>query len=143
MLLLSYRATSLHLKGKCSGIEYRTLSQIYDRLYWPVFLFRVELFNLKYITSFMNLALLCPSLPMILKVSTIVMWPVVHWCSNRGEGTFKCSLYLSSNVLDDSPIYLSLHSILSHLNQYMTLPFLVMVSVSLVIPGDFSSFVFL
>ena len=127
-------------------MEYRTLSQICGRLYFLIFLFRVGLFTLyictyKYIyifiASFKALAILCPSLPiiMILKLSTVVMWQVGHWCSNRDESAFKCSFYLSPNLLDDSPIYSSSHSILSHLNQYMTLFFLAIVSLQF---GDIS-----
>ena len=87
--------------------------------------------------SFNALAILWSSLPIILKFSTDVMWPVLFWCSCMGDGVFRCSLYLSSNVLDDSPIYSSSQSILSHLNQYITLLFLLMVSLSL---GDTSKF---
>ena len=67
----------------------------------------------------------------------VAMWPVLFWCSCMGDGAFRCSLYLSSNVLDDSPIYSSLQSILSHLNQYITLLFFLMLSLSL---GDTSKF---
>ena len=67
--------------------------------------------------SLTALAILQPSLPMILKFSTDVVWPVLFWCSNIGDGAFKCSLYLSTNILDDSPMYSSSPSILSHLNQ--------------------------
>ena len=35
---------------------------------------------------------------------------VIYW-----EGALRCSLNLSPNVLDDSPIYSSSHSTLSHL----------------------------
>ena len=41
----------------------------------------------------------------------------VALCSNIDEGAFKCSLYLSPNILDDSPMYSSSQSILSHMNQ--------------------------
>ena len=120
-----------------SGIEYRTLSQICGRLYLSIFLFRVGLFTDIYPASFKALAILCPSLPMILKFLTDVVWPVVLWFSNIGEGASRCSLYLSPKVLDDSPIYSSLQSIMSHLNQHMTLLILVIVSLSF---GDTSRF---
>ena len=55
-----------------------------------IFLFRVGLFTLMYMACLMALAILCLSLPMILKVSTDV-WPVLFWCSKIGGGTFKCS----------------------------------------------------
>ena len=50
-----------------------------------------------------------------------IIAPVVFWCSKIGEGAFKCSLYLSPNVLADSPIYSLSQSFLLHLNQYMIL----------------------
>ena len=60
-------------------------------------------------------------LPIILKFSTDVVWPVALLCSNIVDGAFKCSLYLSSKVLADSPMYSSSHSVLPHLHQYMML----------------------
>ena len=62
-----------------------------------------------------------PSLLMILKFSTVVLWPVVLSCSYIGDGAFKCSLNLYSKVLADSPIYSSSHSVLPHLYQYTML----------------------
>ena len=52
--------------------------------------------------------------------STVVVWPVIYWCSKIGDGAFKCSSN-SSKVLADSPMYSSLHSVLPHLNQYIML----------------------
>ena len=103
-----------------SEMENRTLSQMCGRLHLPIFIFRVWLLTLIYIAFYMALAILCPSLPIILKLSTVVL-PVVFWCSKTGDGTFKCSLHCSSNVLADSPMYLSSHSVLPHLNQYIML----------------------
>ena len=100
-----------------SGMECNIPSQSCGRLYFPVFLFNEGLFILMYTASFTALAILWPSLPIILKFSTDVVWPMLFCCSNIGDGAFKCSLYLSPNVLDDSPIYSSSKSILSHLNQ--------------------------
>ena len=113
-----------------SGMANRTLFQMCGRLYLPMFLFRVGLLPLMYMACLMALAILWPSLAMILKFSTIVMWPVMFWCSKIGDGTFKCSLYLSSKVLADSPIYSSSHFVLSHLNQYIMLFCLVIDSLS-------------
>ena len=48
-----------------------------------------------YMASFIALAILWPSLPIILKFSTDVKWPVLFWCSNIGNGAFRCSLLLS------------------------------------------------
>ena len=113
------------------------LSHRCGRLYFPMFLFNVGLLTLMYMASLIALAMLWSSLPIILKFSTDVLWPVLFWCSCIGDGAFRCSLYLSSKVLDDSPMYSSSQSILSHLNQYMTLLFFLMLSLSL---GDTSKF---
>ena len=99
-----------------SGMECRTLSQWCGMLYFPIFLFRVGLFTLTYMTSLMAHAILCPSLPMILKSPTDVVWLVLFWCSKIGGSAFKCSLYISPNALDDSHIYSSSQSILLELN---------------------------
>ena len=56
--------------------------------------------------------------------------PVALLCSNVGGGAFRCSLYLSSKVLADSPMYLSSDSVLPHLYQYMMLLCFVMASLS-------------
>ena len=100
-----------------SGMECNIPSQRCCRFYFPMFLFDVGLFTLMYMASFTTLAIMWPSLPIILKFSIDSMWPVLFWCSNIGDGAFRCSFYLSPNVLDVSPIYSSSQSILSHLNQ--------------------------
>ena len=120
-----------------SGMDCSIPSQRCGRLYFSMFLFNVRLFTLVYMASFTALAILWSSLPIILKFSTDVMWPVLFWCSCIGDGAFRCSLYLSSKVLGYSPIYSSSQSILSHLNQYITLLFFLMLSLSL---GDTSKF---
>ena len=58
-----------------SEMENRTLYQMHGSLYLPTFLFRVGLLTLIFIASFMALAILCPSLPIILKLSTVILWP--------------------------------------------------------------------
>ena len=60
-----------------SGVENRTLSQMCGRLHMQIFLLRVGLLTLMYIASFMTLAIFCPSLPIILKLFTVVVWAVV------------------------------------------------------------------
>ena len=120
-----------------SGIDCSIPSQRCGRLCFPVFWFNVGLFTLMYMAFFTAFAILWSSLPIILKFSTGVMWPVLFWCSCIDDGAFRCSLYLSSKVLAESPIYSSLQSILSHLNQYITLLFFLMLSLSL---GDTSKF---
>ena len=93
----------------------RTSSHIWGRWYLPMFLFRDGLLTLIYIDSFINLERLCSSLPTILKLFNVVEWPVMLLWSNIGEGAFRCSLYLSPNVLAVSPMYSSSHSNMSHL----------------------------
>ena len=132
----------LWCKGYClfifnSGKNCNIPSQRCGRLYFPMFLFNVGLFTLMYMASFTALGILWSFLPIILKFSTGVMWPVLLWCSCIGDGAFRCSIYLSSNVLADSPIYSSSQSILSHLNQYITLLFFWMLSLSLGDTGKF------
>ena len=95
-----------------SGMLNNILSQMCGRLYFPIFLFSVGLFTLMYIDSLIVLAKLLSSLPIILKFSMDVSWPLMFWCWNIGEGAFKCSLYLSPNVLPDSPMYSSSQSML-------------------------------
>ena len=60
-----------------SGMECNIPSQRGGRLYFPMFLFNVGLFALMYMASFTALAILWPSLPIILKFSTDVVWPVL------------------------------------------------------------------
>ena len=95
-----------------SGMLNNILSQMCGRLYFPIFLLSVGLFTLMYIDSLIVLAKLLSSLPIILKFSMDVSWPLMLWCWNIGKGAFKCSLYLSPNVLPDSPMYSSPQSML-------------------------------
>ena len=94
-----------------SGIVNNILSHMCGRLYFPMFLFRVGLLTLINMASWMVLAILFSSLPMILKLSIDVLWPLMFWWLNIGEGVFKCSRNLSPRVLPDSPTYSSLQSI--------------------------------
>ena len=120
-----------------SEMENRNLSQICGRLYLPIFLFRVGLLTQKYIASLMALAIMCPSLPIILKLSAVVVWSVVFWCSKIGDGAFKCSLNCSSNVLADFPIYSSSDSVLPYLSLHIMLLCFVTASLSF---GNISRF---
>ena len=94
-----YCAEWLYLFILSSGIACKTLSQMCGRLYFPIFLLRVGLFTLMYMDSFMVLAKLFSSLPIILKFSIVVSWPLLSWCAKIEDGDFKCSLNLSPNVL--------------------------------------------
>ena len=60
-----------------SGILNNILSQMYGRLYFPIFLLSVGVFTLIYIDSLIVLARLLSSLPIILKFSIDVSWPLI------------------------------------------------------------------
>ena len=99
----------------------RTSSQMCGRWYMPIFLFRDGLFALMYKASLMVLKRLWSSLPKMVKLSIVTLWPEMLTWSCMGDGALRCSLYLSSKFLADSPIYSSSQSTLSHLYLYMTL----------------------
>ena len=104
----------------------RTPSHTCGRWYLPMFLFSDGLLTLMNIDSFISLERFCSSLPTILKLLMLVVWPVVLLWSCIGEGVFRCSLNLSPNVLAVSPIYSSSQSNLLHLNLYIMPLLLVM-----------------
>ena len=114
-----------------SGDLASTSSQMCCSWNLPMFLLRDGSFTLMRIASLMFLAILLSSLPTIVKLSRETSWPVVFWWSMMGDGVLMCSLYLSPNVLPDSPMYSSSQSTLPHLNLYITPLFLSMVSLSL------------
>ena len=60
-----------------SGMLNNILSQMCGRLYFPIFLLSVGLFSLIYIDSLIVLAKLLSSLPIILKFSKDVSWPLM------------------------------------------------------------------
>ena len=88
----------------------RTTSQMCGRWYLPMFLLRDGLLTLMNIDSLISLLSLCSSPPIILKLFNVILWPEVLQWSWIGEGAFRCSLYLSPNVLAVSPMYSSSHS---------------------------------
>ena len=100
-----------HFFSFSSEIVNNILSHMCGRLYFPMFLFRVGLLTLINMASWMVLATLFSSLPRILKLSIDVLWSLMFWWWNIGEGVFKCSLNLSPKVLADSPTYASSHPI--------------------------------
>ena len=89
------------------------------RLYLPMFWFNVGLFTLMKIDSLMVLAYPHSSFPMMLKLSSVMVWPVCCICPWMGEGCFRCSFLLSPRVLEVSPIYSSLQSRWLHWFLYM------------------------
>ena len=98
-----------------SGVLSRTSSHMCGRGYLPIFLIRDGLLTLMNNASFIHLFRFWSSLPTVLKFSMVTWWPVVLTWSYIGEGALRCSLNTSPNVLEDSPMYSSLHSTLSHL----------------------------
>ena len=97
----------------------RTPSHICRRLYLPVLLLWVELFTHMKMDALVFLAKLYPSLPTMLKLSSVLGWPVIDWWPYMGEGAFRCSFNLSPNVLAESPKYSSSQCSLLHLYQYI------------------------
>ena len=87
------------------------------KLNLPIFLFSVGLLTLMYIDPLIVLALLWSSLPIIWKLSWVVVWPVLLlWLCIR-KGSFRCSLNLSPKVLEVSPMYSSSQARSPHWNQ--------------------------
>ena len=72
------------------------------------------------------MVLACPwsSLPMMLKLVSVMLCPVCCMCTWMGEGCLRCSLHLSPRVLAVSPIYSSLQAMWLHWKLYMMLLFL-------------------
>ena len=86
-----------------------TSSHMCGRWYLPMFLFRDGFLTLMYRASFIVLRRFWSSLPNILKLSIVTLWPeMIEW-SWIGEGILRCSLNLSAKFLADSPIYSSSH----------------------------------
>ena len=69
----------------------------------------VGLLTLMYIDPQMVLAKSWSSLPMMVKLSGLVLCPDWLLCAYIGEDFFRFSLYLSPKVLDVSPMYSSSH----------------------------------
>ena len=87
--------------------------------------------------SFVFLAKLCPSLPIIWKLLWLVGWPVWLLWWWMGERAFKSSLYLSPKVLEVSPMYSLSQPRSPHWYQYMAPLWLTIGSLSLGRPGGF------
>ena len=75
-----------------SGNVYRTSSHIWGRWYLPMFLFRDGSLTLMNRASLIALIRFCSSLPTIVKLLMLMLWPEVLQWSNIGEGAFWCSL---------------------------------------------------
>ena len=87
-----------------SSMLNRTQSHMCVRLYLPMFLIRVRLIILIKIDSLIVLAKCCPLLHSMLKLFSVVMWPVLDWWPYISEGAFRCSLSLSLIFVADSSI---------------------------------------
>ena len=94
--------------GKATGSFYfnfssevltRTSSQTCGRWYLPTFLLRDGSLTLMYRASFIVLIWFKSSLPIILKLLMVTLWPLMLLWSYMGEGGFRCSLNLSPKVL--------------------------------------------
>ena len=71
-----------------------------------------------WVYSLMVLTKLDHSLAIMLKSSTIVLWPVLGWWSYMSGGVLRCSS--NPKVMGDCPVYSSLQSNLMHQYQYIT-----------------------
>ena len=83
------------------------------------------------IDSLMVLACPWSSLPIMLKLVSVIVCPVCCMCTWMGEGCLRCSLLLFPSVLAVSPMYSSLQTIWLHWKLYMTLFFISFGSLSL------------
>ena len=103
---------------------------MWGRWYLPMFLFRDGSLTLMNRASLIALVRFWSSLPTMVKLLILILWPVVLQWSNIGEKAFWCCLNLSAKVLADSPIYSSSHPCWLHLYLYMTPLLLVIGSLS-------------
>ena len=67
----------------------RISSHMWGRWCLPIFLFRDGLLTLMYIDSVISLMMFWSSLPTTLKISSVVVWPVVLKWLYMGEGALK------------------------------------------------------
>ena len=119
------------------GVLSKTLSHMWGKLNLPMFLFNLRLLTLMNMDSLIFLAKLLPFLPIIWKLSCLVGWPVWLLCWWMGEGSFRCSLYLSPKVPEVFPMYSSSQERSLHWKQYMAPLLLTIGSLSL---GETSRF---
>ena len=93
-----------------SEVLNRTSSHTCGRWYLPTFLLRDGSLTLMYRASFIVLIWFKSSLPTILKLLMVTLWPLMLLWSYMGEVGFRCSLNLSPKILEFSPIYSSSQS---------------------------------
>ena len=89
-----------------------TSSHMCGSWYLPTCLLRHGSLTLMKMASLMDLAKFWSSSSHNVDVSMDISWPVVLWSSWMGDGAFMCSLYLSANILPDSPniFFFTVHS---------------------------------
>ena len=83
-----------------SGVLIKTLSNKWGKLNLTTLLFKVGLLTLINMDSLICLDRWCPSLPIILKFLWLMGWLVWLLWGWIGEGSFRCSVYLSPKVLE-------------------------------------------
>ena len=96
----------------------RTSSQMCGRWYLPMFLFRDGLFALMYKASFMVLKRLWSSLPKMVKLSIVTLWPeMLTWsCMGMGLWDVPCTLLRNSLL---TPQYTHPHNPPCHICTYI------------------------
>ena len=107
-----------HFFNFSSEMLNRTSSQMCGRWYLPIFLFWDGSLTLIYRASLMVLMRFWSSLPTISKFSILMLWPVVLWWSNMGDGAFWCSLNLSPKVSGGFPYIFHIHNPPCHICTY-------------------------
>ena len=109
------------------GVLSKILFHMWGKLNLSMLLFKVGLLTIINTDSFIFLAKLCPSLPIIWKL----LWLVLFLCWWMGESSFRCSLYLSPKVLEVFPTCSSSQPRSPHWYHYMAPLWLTIWSLSL------------
>ena len=104
MPVVDGKTTRVNYFNLSCGVLNRTSSHTCGRWYLPIFLLRDGSLTLMYRASLIVLIRFWSSLPTMLKLLIVTLWPVMLKWSNIGEGAFRCSLNLSPKVLEDSPM---------------------------------------
>ena len=115
LLLLLLWGRLLNYFMYSEGVSFSTWSHTWGSWNLPRFLFKEGSLALMYMASLMFLDMPCVSLFTIEKHSGLTGCPVDDVCRCMAEGALRCSLYLSSRVLADYPMYSSVLLIVGHL----------------------------
>ena len=84
-----------------SGVLNKTLSPMCSSLYSPMFLFRRGLFTLIKMAALIVLAKFGLSLPTVLKLSNVLLWPVLDWQPHIGDQKHFSSDLMPQAILCD------------------------------------------